>query len=60
MHYELFVVHLTFVVKFIVKGDVSGSLVEFDKAMQLDPRQKACRFIHFWKTIHEFTLIFRL
>ncbi|KAL9318679.1 hypothetical protein ACSQ67_015196 [Phaseolus vulgaris] len=25
------------------QGDVSGSLVEFDKAMQLDPRQKACR-----------------
>lgn len=27
----------------IVKGDVLGSLVEFDKAIELDPRQKACR-----------------
>ena len=29
----------------IVKGDVPGSLAEFDKAIELDPRQKACTFI---------------
>ena len=27
----------------IVKGDVLGSVAEFDKAIELDPRQKACR-----------------
>lgn len=24
-----------------------GSLAEFDKAIELDPRQKACRFLNF-------------
>lgn len=28
-----------------MKGDVLGSLVEFDKAIQLDPRQKACELL---------------
>lgn len=32
----------------MLKGDVSGSLAEFDKAIELDPRQKACRFIHLY------------
>lgn len=27
------------------QGDVLGSLVEFDKAIQLDPRQKACELL---------------
>ena len=27
----------------IVKADVPGSLAEFDKAIELDSRQKACR-----------------
>lgn len=27
----------------MLKGDVSGSLAEFDRAIELDPRQKACR-----------------
>lgn len=29
-----------------MQGDVAGSLTEFDKAMELDPRQKACRFFN--------------
>ena len=29
----------------VVKGDVLGSLVEFDKAIELDTRQKACKFL---------------
>ena len=28
---------------FLYKGDVLGSIAEFDKAIELDPRQKACR-----------------
>lgn len=36
-----------FLVFCLFKGDVSGSLVEFDKAIELDPRQKACRFVIF-------------
>lgn len=28
----------------VMKGDVSGSVAEFDKAIKLDPRQKACEF----------------
>ena len=28
-----------------MKGDVLGSLVEFDKAIELDTRQKACKFL---------------
>jgi len=28
-----------------VKGDVLGSLVELDKAIELDTRQKACKFL---------------
>lgn len=29
----------------IVKGDVAGSVAEFDKAIELDPRQKACKLM---------------
>lgn len=29
----------------MVKGDVSGSLLEFDKAIDLDPHQKTCEFL---------------
>lgn len=25
-----------------MKGDIIGSVAEFDKAVELDPRQKAC------------------
>lgn len=28
---------------YYVKGDVQGSMVEFDKTIDLDPRQKACK-----------------
>lgn len=35
----------------LLKGDVLGSLVEFDKAIELDPRQKACEFLNFSSTI---------
>ncbi|KAL2325560.1 hypothetical protein Fmac_024618 [Flemingia macrophylla] len=38
-NYDDEVNHLTFV--FVAKGDVSGSVEEFDKAIQLDPRQKS-------------------
>lgn len=34
-----------------MKGDVLGSLVEFDKAIELDPRQKACEFLDFFSTL---------
>lgn len=30
----------------LLKGDVSGSLAEFDKAIELDSRQKACKFLN--------------
>lgn len=30
-----------------MKGDVPGSLLEFDKAIELDPRQKACKLLKF-------------
>lgn len=33
---------------FMVKGDVQGSLVEFDKAIELDLRQKACKFLEIY------------
>ena len=32
----------------IVKGDVLGSIAKFDKAIELDPRQKACRLQAFF------------
>ncbi|XLT39541.1 hypothetical protein HN873_070833 [Arachis hypogaea] len=32
---------LAFINTFGILGDVSGSLVEFDRAIELDPRQKA-------------------
>lgn len=30
-----------------MKGDVLGSVAEFDKAIELDPRQNACKFPQF-------------
>ena len=32
----------------IVKGDVLGSIAKFDKAIELDPCQKACRLQGFF------------
>ena len=32
----------------IVKGDILGFVAEFDKAIDLDPRQKACRLKGFF------------
>ena len=36
----------------IVKGDVLGSIAKFDKAIELDPRQKACRLQGFIFIMH--------
>lgn len=41
-----------------LKGDVNGSLAEFDKAIELDPRQKACRFSFF--ELSDFINVFKL
>jgi Tfp pilus assembly protein PilF len=30
------------------KGDVRGSVVEFDKALELDPQQKPCEFSYLY------------
>lgn len=35
----------------IMKGDVAGSVVEFDKAIELDPRQKECKKLFFYKLL---------
>ncbi|XLU65423.1 hypothetical protein S245_024632 [Arachis hypogaea] len=37
---------LAFINTFGILGDVSESLVEFDRAIELDPRQKAYMFIN--------------
>lgn len=35
----------------VMKGDVLGSVVEFDKAIQLDSRQKACKYFMFTENL---------